>query len=159
MAAGVGGGMSVPGCSAVAPRPLAGRGRAAFSAGGARKARPHRFIHEVPQQSAGYTQKQVEWSLFREVAGLKFATTGRERLRAAAPVRLSSGQWLRVDFGAVRTGFPGLRVQAVRATRLLLVFDELLLQGQIVFDRSSCLNTIGLELATGAELNFESFEP
>lgn len=152
-------GVALPDVSELTPRPVAVRGRAVFSATRARKARPHRFIHEVPKQSAGYTQKQVEWSLFREVAGLKFTTTGRERLRTAAPVRLSSGQWLRVDFGAVRTGFPGLRVHAVRATRLLLVFDELLLDGQIVFDRSACLNTIGLELAGGAELNFEAFEP
>jgi alpha-L-rhamnosidase len=152
-------GVALPDFSEVLPRLVAVRGRASFSAVRARKARPHRFIHEVPQQSAGYTQKQVEWSLFRDVAGLKFSTTGRERLRAAAPVGLSSGQWLRVDFGAVRTGFPGLRLRAVRATRLLLVFDELLLKGQIVFDRSACLNTIGLELAAGAELNFESFEP
>ncbi|MBK8856282.1 MAG: hypothetical protein IPN11_00930 [Opitutaceae bacterium] len=152
-------GVALPDFSEVSPRPLAVRGRASFSAGRARKARPHRFIHEVPKESAGYPQKQVEWSLFRDVAGLKFTSTGRERLRPAAPVGLSSGQWLRVDFGAVRTGFPGLRVQAVRATRLLLVFDELLLKGQIVFDRSACLNTIGLELAAGAELNFESFEP
>ncbi len=152
-------GVALPDVSELLPRPGAVRGRASFSSVRARKARPHRFIHEVPKESAGYPQPQVEWSLFREVAGLKFTTTGRARLRPTTPVRLSSGQWLRVDFGAVRTGFPGLRVQAVRATRLLLVFDELLLKGQIVFDRSACLNTIGLELAAGAELNFESFEP
>lgn len=152
-------GVALPDLSKVPPRPLAARGRASFSAERARKARPHRFIHEVPKESAGYPPRQVAWSLFREVAGLKFTTTGQARLRTATPVRLSSGQWLRVDFGAVRTGFPGLRVRAIRATRLLLVFDELLLNGQIVFDRSACLNTIGLGVAAGAEVNFESFEP
>lgn len=152
-------GVALPDVSELPPRAVAIRGRASFSAERARKARPHRFIHEVPKESAGYPPKQVAWSLFREVAGLRFTTTGREQLRSSAPVGLSSGQWLRVDFGAVRTGFPGLRVRAIGATRLLLVFDEILLKGQIVFDRSACLNAIGLELAAGAEVNFEAFEP
>ncbi len=152
-------GMALPDLSEQAPRPMAVRGRAKHSAAKARAAAPHRFIHEVPAVSQGYPLGKVKRSLYRELAGLKFADTGRERLRAERPVLLAAGAFLRVDFGAILTGSPALRVRTQRATRLLLVFDEILVAGALVFDRATCVNAIGLELPAGALLDFESFEP
>jgi alpha-L-rhamnosidase len=152
-------GVARPDLSELKPRPVAVRGRAAFSAARARRARAHRFIDDVPKISAGFPPGQVEWSLHRELSGGRFTATHRVRLHTARPAALAAGQWLRVDFGAVHTGFPALRVRARRATRLLLVFDEILVEGQLVHDRSACVNAVGLDLAAGAELNFEAFEP
>lgn len=157
--AGLEGGLALPDVSVVTPGPAAVRGRATFSAARARRYRQHRHIHEVPKVSAGYPLRQVEWSLYRELAGLKLATTGRASVRGAAPAALGAGEWLRVDFGRVLSGFPAARLAAPGGARVLLVFEEILVGGQIVFDRSSCVNAIGLELAPGASVDFEAFEP
>ncbi|MBX3750580.1 MAG: hypothetical protein KF897_10885 [Opitutaceae bacterium] len=152
-------GLALPDVSVVTPRPAAVRGRATFSAARAGRYRRHRHIHEVPKVSAGYPLRRVEWSLYRELAGLKLATTGRASARGAAPAALGAGEWLRVDFGRVLSGFPAARLAAPGGARVLLVFEEILVGGQIVFDRSSCVNAIGLELAPGASVDFEAFEP
>ncbi len=152
-------GMALPDLTEQFPRPGAVRGRAVHRAAKARRAAKHRFIHEVPAVSQGYPLKEVKGSLYRELAGLTFSDQGRERLRAGRPTSLAKGEFLRVDFGAIHTGSPALRVRAGRATRLLLVFDEILVDGAIAFDRATCVNAVAVELAAGAQVDFETFEP
>jgi len=105
--------------------------------------------------SAGFPEKTVEWPLFRTLAGTAFTTPGPAR----RSMTLKAREWLRADFRADHTGFPALRVKALKVTRLLLLFDEILVDGQVRFNRSSCVNAIWLELAKGAEIDFEAFEP
>lgn len=152
-------GVAMPDHSVVAPLSTGRRGRFTFSAARAKAYRRHRHIHEVPKVSAGFPQSQVEWSLYRELAGMRFTGDGRIRLGATRPVALAAGEWVRCDFGRILTGFPALKVTAPRGARVLLAFEEILLDGQLVFDRSSCVNVIGLDLAPGATVAFEAFEP
>lgn len=155
-------GVALPNLTVIEPLPIAWRGRFTTRAARARAYRRHRHIHEVPKVSAGYPPDQVEWSLFEELAGMKFGPPER-RVKAnhvpRAAESMRAGEWRRVDFGRVVTGFPALRLSAPRGARVLLVFEEILLDGQIVFDRSSCVNAIGLDLAPGAAIDFEAFEP
>ena len=153
-------GMAYPDLSVLKPRPSAVRGGTnRFSAALAAKAPKWGHLFEVPKISAGYPLKQVAWPLFETLAGTTFKSTGAVKLSAKTPVALKARAWLRADFGADHTGFPALRVQAQKATRLLLVFDEILVDGQVKFNRSGCTNALWLELAAGAEIDFEAFEP
>jgi alpha-L-rhamnosidase len=153
-------GMAYPDLTVVQARPAAVRGGTLrFSAALAAKATKWGYLFEVPKTSAGYPLDQVEWPLFATLAGTRFTSTGAARLGARAPVKLTAKQWVRADFGTDQTGFPALRVKAAKATRLLLLFDEILVDGQVKFNRSGCVNALWLELAAGAEVNFEAFEP
>ncbi len=42
---------------------------------------------------------------------------------------------------------------------MVLIFDEILVEGQLAFDRSTCVNAVGLDLVEGEAFDFESFEP
>lgn len=153
-------GMAYPDLSVLPARPQAVRGGTnRFSAALAAKAPKWGHLFDVPKNSAGYRLDQVEWPLFATLAGTTFKTSGAAKLRAHAPTTLTTRAWLRADFGADHTGFPALRVKARKATRLLLVFDEILVDGQVKFNRSGCTNALWLELAAGAEIDFEAFEP
>lgn len=155
----LGRGVAMPDHSEVTPNAAGRRGRFTFSTARAKAYRRHRHIHEVPKVSAGYPPSQVEWSLYGELAGMRFSGDRRIRLGAAQPAALAKGEWVRCDFGRIVTGFPALRLTAPRGARVLLTFEEILLDGQLVFDRSSCVNVIGLELAPGTTVDFEAFEP
>jgi alpha-L-rhamnosidase len=150
-------GMARPDLSVLAPQSAAVRGTATFNAGLIKQAPKWNHLFEVPKTSAGYRLEQVAWPLFKMLAGARFKTSRRVRLPAVT--MLKARQWLRVDFGADCTGFPALQVRTTQATRLLLVFDEILVDGQVKFNRSGCVNALWLEVPAGADLNFEAFEP
>ncbi|MEI7550989.1 MAG: hypothetical protein WCL24_01590 [Verrucomicrobiota bacterium] len=153
-------GVAYPDLSVLSPRPAAVRGRALpYRAALAAKAQKFPNLFEVPKTCAGYPLDQVEWPLFQTLAGTPFRTTGPARLRAGAATPLRAKEWIRADFGADCTGFPALRMKAAKATRLLLVFDEILVDDQVKFNRSGCVNALWMELAAGAEIDFEAFEP
>jgi alpha-L-rhamnosidase len=153
-------GMAYPDLSVLKPRSSAVRGATArFSAALAAKAPKWGHLFEVPKISAGYPLDQVEWPLFQTLAGTTFKSIGAAKLGARRATALDAHAWVRADFGADYTGFPMLRVKAQKATRLLLVFDEILVDDQVKFNRSGCTNALWLELAAGAEVNFEAFEP
>ncbi|MGH7171040.1 MAG: hypothetical protein ACRELG_12245, partial [Gemmataceae bacterium] len=62
------------------------------------------------------------------------------------------------DFGTDLTGFIGARVTARSRSRLFFTFDEMLLDGDVDFERNDTVNIVAYELAPG-EYNLESFEP
>ncbi len=152
-------GVAYPDLSELKPRAAAVRGTSAFDAKLVKLAPKWGHLFEVPKTSAGYPLDKVVWPLFRTLAGTRFKTTGAERLLAGTPILLKARQWLRADFGTDNTGFPALRVKARQASRLLLVFDEILVNGQVKFNRSGCVNALWLDLAPGAEIDFEAFDP
>ena len=71
---------------------------------------------------------------------------------------LSANRFHLFDFGTDLTGFIGARVTARTRTRLFLTFDEMLLNGDVDFQRNDTVNIVAYELAPG-EYNLESFEP
>ncbi|MDB6167880.1 MAG: hypothetical protein JWM88_744 [Verrucomicrobia bacterium] len=153
-------GVAYPDLSLVRPLARAQRGGTArFSAAMAAKAPKWGHLFEVPKGSAGYRLDQVAWPLFETLAGTAFTSRGFFRLKPGGVTSLKSREWVRADFGSDCTGFPALRMSARKATRLLLVFDEILVDGQVKFNRSGCTNALWLELAAGAAIDFEAFEP
>ncbi len=152
-------GVALPDLSLLRPKPPVVRGVTRKTAAGFKFVVPWGFLSDVPKTSAGYPLDQVAWPLFQTLVGARFKTAGGGRLPPDGVTKLKARQWLRVDFGADCTGFPALRVQAQTATRVLLVFDEILVDGQVKFNRSGCVNALWLEVPAGADLNFEAFEP
>lgn len=152
-------GVALPDLSVLRPKPQAVRGLTRKTAAGFKFVVPWGFLSDVPKTSAGYRLDQVAWPLFKTLVGARFKITGPVRFPADSVTKLKARQWLRVDFGADCTGFPALRVEARTATRVLLVFDEILVDGQVKFNRSGCVNALWLEVPAGAGLNFEAFEP
>ncbi len=153
-------GVALPDLSIVKPLPGALRGRKKpFSAALAAKAPRWGHLHDPKKATIGFRQEQVDWTVFGTLAGTTFASSGKTRIGPGKATRLRSGEWLRADLGSDLTGFPALRVSARRATRLVVLFDEILVDGQVKFNRSGCLNAIWLELEAGTSLDFEAFEP
>jgi alpha-L-rhamnosidase len=153
-------GVALPDLSLARPRSGALRGGTRpFRKALAAKAPRWGHLLDQPKATKGYRLEQIEWTLFRTLAGTTFSSLRAERVAAGTQVRLRSREWIRADFGADLTGFPALRVSARRATRLLLLFDEILVDGQVKFNRSGCLNAVRLDLKAGTSVDFEAFEP
>jgi alpha-L-rhamnosidase len=153
-------GVAYPDLSVAQPLTAAAKGKAApFSAKFAAKTTQWRHIFEVPKTSRGFKVAQLDWPLFQTLAGARLTTTGPTKLGAGTVTTLTTRNWIRADFGADFTGFPALKVKALTATRVILTFEEILVDGELKFDRSSCVNAISLDLAAGTEIDFEAFEP
>lgn len=151
--------VAYPDLSVVRPVATAARGTTKSDRILIAKAPKWAHLFEVPKTSQGYPLDQVAWPLFETLAAARFKTTGVVMLKTAAPTLLKSQTWLRADFGKNKTGFPALHLKAKVTSRVLLVFDEILVNEQVKFNRSGCLNALWIELAAGAEIDFESFEP
>lgn len=152
-------GVGYPDLSELRPANTIARGTATYDAKLIKLAPKWQYLFEIPKSSLGYPLDQVAWPLFRTLAGTRFQTKGEARMPAGTAVALGAREWLRADFGTDNTGFPALRVKALKATRLLLVFDEILVDEQIKFNRSGCMNALWLNLEAGTDLDFEAFEP
>ena len=63
-----------------------------------------------------------------------------------------------LDMGTNLTGFLGATVECTKPTRLFMVFDEILSNGDVDFKRLGCVNSVTYELAPGT-YDLESFEP
>lgn len=146
-------GMAYPAFQIHQPRRLKEFGVALLDRRKLAKARTHRFLHDVPQVSKGYLLSERGWPLYETMAGLRFSSGGP---RSA---QLGKGKWMRVDFGLVQTGFPKFQIKAGAKTRLVAIFDEILIDGHIQFDRLESLNAIWLDLPSGTRIDFEAFEP
>ncbi len=152
-------GVAYPDISVTQPRAAAVRGTSTYNRKLVAQAPKWGNLFEVPKTSLGYPLDQVAWPLFETLAAVRFKTGGAAKLKAGAPVALKARQWLRADFGTDNTGFPAARLKARTATRVLFVFDEILVDDQVKFNRSGCVNALWLDLAAGTEIDFEAFEP
>lgn len=152
-------GVALPDLSVSKSRSQAVRGKANYSARLARRVPKWKHIYQVPEVLKGYAIDEVRWPLFETLSGTRFTTTGKVSLRKNEATRLKAREWLRVDFAANHTSFPALRAKAEVPTRVLLVFDEILLDEQVKFNRADCVNALWIDLEAGAEIDFEAFEP
>ena len=153
-------GVAYPDLSVVTPLAKAVRGTTKkFNQALAKTAPKWGHLYEIPEKSAGYPMAEVEWRLHETLIGTEFRSTGPAKLGPEITTRLKTGAWVRADFGADRTGFPAVNVRARTATRLLLVFDEILVDDHVKFNRSGCENSLWIELVAGAQLDFEAMEP
>ena len=75
-----------------------------------------------------------------------------------AVARFAAGRFETWDLGSNLTGFIRLRFRCERPTRLAVVFDEILTDGDVSFSRLRCNNVIWIDAEPGAH-ELETFEP
>ena len=63
------------------------------------------------------------------------------------------------DFGQNLCGFIGFSITCTAPTRILLVYDEIMIDDDVLFMRQSALNTVSCELTCKGDYKFETIEP
>ena len=152
-------GLAMPDYTVVRPQPRSTFGKAGFSAKKAAKYQPMTYVSDVPKTSLGWPLSEIDWPFFGLLAGLTYRDAGAGRLPKGGAFTLKAREWRLFDFGAIQTGFPAVKLRAAKASRLVLLFDEVLTDGHIGVTKTAIVNGIRLELAAGAELDFTAFEP
>lgn len=152
-------GLAMPDYAVVRPKPRSTFGQAGFSAKKAAKYQPMTYVTDVPKISQGWPLSEIEWPFFGLLAGLSYRDGGTDKFTKSTAFTLKAREWRLFDFGAIKTGFPALKLRAAKASRILLLFDEVLTDGHIGVTKTAIVNGIRLELAAGAELDFTAFEP
>lgn len=71
---------------------------------------------------------------------------------------IKAGQFFIEDMGINRTGFLGAHICCEEKSHVMLVFDEVLLDGDVTYNRMSCVNAISLELERGC-YDIETIQP
>lgn len=86
-------------------------------------------------------------------------TVSKRPAAGQLPFALPANSYRTLDFGVNLCGFIGAKIRASTATRLFLVFDEILTNGEVNLRRNlECVRTVLYELQPGA-YEVESFEP
>lgn len=152
-------GLDLPDMSVLRPKPPSTFGKAGFNAKRAAKYQPMTYVSDVPKTSQGWPLSEIEWPFFGLLAGLSYRDAGAGQLARNGAFTLKAREWRLFDFGAIQTGFPAVKLRAAKASRLLLLFDEVLTDGHIGVTKTAIVNGLRLELAAGAELDFSAFEP
>jgi alpha-L-rhamnosidase len=119
-----------------------------------------RSLTDIGPKLKGYTEKELDIALSDNIQ--KIRITSKESINApyrhGEEVLLKEGEFSILGFGTDITGFIGLKLKCNSKTKLYLIFDEILTDGDVDFKRLQCINAIGYEFEPG-EYNIESFEP
>lgn len=109
---------------------------------------------------AGYAIDVLEQFISDEVQTFDFVRTGNAEsaFDPAVPLKLAMNGWRILDMGRNLSGMIGMHVSCTKKTRLFLIFDEILTDGDVSYSRMSSINAIPFDLAPG-EYNIETFEP
>ena len=119
-----------------------------------------RSLTTVGPKLGGYPQKDLETipSLeMQTIANLTNQPINQPWAPGETQVIRSNGFQI-VDFGCNLTGFIGAKVSCRSKTRLVMTFDEILLNDDVDWKRLGCVNIISYELEPGV-YDLEAFEP
>lgn len=85
---------------------------------------------------------------------------GREQECTSGAYRreISEGSFFIADLLRNTTGFLGITVECMEDSHLCLTFDEVLIQGDVVYNRMACVNALSLELKKGT-YRIETIQP
>jgi alpha-L-rhamnosidase len=107
----------------------------------------------------GFEESDLNFVLSTELQCLEDnAGAAVDQAYEGAPLDLPAGHWTILDFGRNRTGFIGLKLFCAEPTRLVPVFDEILVDGKVQFDRLCAVAALSYELSPGI-YDLESLEP
>ena len=108
----------------------------------------------------GFPEQELTEIPYLELQRVESASNARidDPYHGEASVALKANDFRILDFGTNLSGFIGAQVEASSRTKLYLVFDETLTDGDIDFTRLMCVNIVAYTLAEGT-YRLESFEP
>jgi alpha-L-rhamnosidase len=124
-----------------------------------------RSLVDVGPKLKGYAEKDLAVVISTEMQYLKSTTAARVAARAqkqpvppGTKIPLGAGEYRILDLGANLTGLLGCRVSCAKKARLVMVFDEILSDGDVDFKRLGCVNVVTYDLEPGT-YELESIEP
>ena len=108
----------------------------------------------------GYPEKDLEVVLSDDIQKIRIKSKNiiDKPYKPGEDVLLKEGAYSILGFGTDITGFIGLKLKCKSKTKLYLIFDEILTDGDVDFKRLQCVNAIGYDLEPG-DYCIESFEP
>lgn len=95
-----------------------------------------------------FSPEEFELDVLQAIQSCSFAETGV----------LEDGDWRILDLGTNLTGFVRIKLSCRKPIRMMAVFDEVLVDGDIDLDRNKSINLIYYELSSGSYA-LESVEP
>jgi alpha-L-rhamnosidase len=119
-----------------------------------------RCLTDIGEKLGGFPESELEIipSIEMQHVAAELPETLDRPYTAGERIEVGSKSQHIVDFGADVSGFIGLKVTCHEQARLLLVFDEILSDGDVDFKRLSCINIVSYELPQGS-FALEAFEP
>ncbi len=119
-----------------------------------------RSLTGIGPKLGGYPESELEIIPSLEMQRVQTAASSPldKSCTGAEEIAMAEKQFITLDFGANRTGFPCLTVSCAKPARLFVLFDEMLREGDVDWKRLGCVNLIDYELAPGG-YTLEAFEP
>lgn len=104
-----------------------------------------RALFEIGETMHGYTVDELEI----KVSMIMDGCVTQKIWEVTESGQMKAGQFYIEDMGINRTGFLGIRICCEEKSHVMLAFDEVLLDGDITYNRMSCVNAISLEVEQG----------
>jgi len=119
-----------------------------------------RELTQIGPKLKGFTEEQLEVIPSIELQKIKSLETAEvnEPYSPGRAIDLDKNSFAILDLGTNLTGFIGARVECNEKTRLFIMFDEILSNGDVDFKRLDCVNAVCYELGPGGYA-LEAFEP
>lgn len=117
------------------------------------------MMTSIGPQFKGYTLDELESAAYDDLEETRISS--REIINIPYnmedALELPDCKYTVVDFCINITGFIGIKLKCESDAKLLLIFDEILTDNEVVYHRG-CINVIGCDFKTGV-YNFETMEP
>ena len=119
-----------------------------------------RSLTGIGPKLGGYPESELETipSLELQTVANAGSRPVGQPLTGPEPLPLKKGTFQIVDLGVNYTGFVGARLECASPSRVFVVFDEILSNGDVDFKRLGCVNAVLYELQPG-RYEVETFEP
>lgn len=105
-----------------------------------------------------FAKTELEVDSWRDAEQLSFSGHQATDVREEKEFSLC-GESVTVDAGLNDCGFPGMTVEVRKPGRILFLFDEILTDGGVDYDRLKCVNVIEWMFDAPGRYEIESFEP
>ncbi|MBN2853742.1 MAG: hypothetical protein JXQ23_13480 [Clostridia bacterium] len=116
------------------------------------------FLNKVNDQYKGYKVEELQFHFSKYLDELKTVTLISETENYVPPVKIEDKEFRIFELENLITGFLGLSVHVTSPSRLVMMFDEILIDNEVDIKRAGCVNALYYELDKGDYL-LESFEP
>jgi len=119
-----------------------------------------RALTNIGPNLAGYKEAELEIIPSIELQKIRSHAGGAAEspIEWSGKLHLGRNTYRIVDFGTNFTGFLGATIECTAPTRIYMVFDEILSDGDVNFRRLGCVNAVTYDLQPGS-YEVESFEP
>ncbi|MCF7863435.1 MAG: hypothetical protein K9L89_01440, partial [Kiritimatiellales bacterium] len=105
-----------------------------------------------------FSPAEFEFDILKTYQACTYSAEVHQDLPLEMPLGFAPNSYRMMDFGINCSGFVGTEVECGAPVRLMLVFDEVLIDGEIGIERNDTINLVYYELEAGRYI-LESIEP